>query len=89
MTEYEDTLLEFPCRFTVKVMGRNEEEFVTHVLHLVGPHFPELRNNDVRTRLSRGGKYIAVTITITAASKPQLDAIYYALTDSDRVLMAL
>jgi len=89
MIKYKDTLLEFPCRFAVKVMGRNEEKFVAHVLNLVGPHFPELCDSDIRTRPSRGGKYISVTVTITATSKFQLDAIYYALTDSDRVLMAL
>lgn len=89
MAGYKDTLLEFPCRFAVKVMGRDEDEFVAHVLNLVSPHFPELCGGDIRTRPSQGGKYVSVTITVTATSKFQLDTIYYALTDSDRVLMAL
>ena len=70
-------------------MGKDEDEFVAHVLNLVTPHFPEISEHDIRTRSSNGGKYISVTITVTATSKLQLDAIYYALTDSDRVLMAL
>ena len=89
MTKDQDTLLEFPCRFPIKAMGRDEDEFVAHVLNLVTPHFPEISEDDIRTRSSNGGKYISVTITVTATSKLQLDAIYYALTDSDRVLMAL
>ena len=89
MTKDQDTLLEFPCRFPIKAMGKDEDVFVAHVLNLVTPHFPEISEDDIRTRSSNGGKYISVTITVTATSKLQLDAIYYALTDSDRVLMAL
>ena len=89
MSEDKDTLLEFPCRFPIKAMGRDEDEFVAHVLNLVTPHYPEITEDDIRTRSSNGGKYISVTITVTATSKLQLDAIYYALTDSERVLMAL
>lgn len=89
MSNDQDTLLEFPCRFPIKAMGKDEDEFVAHVLNLVTPHFPEISEQDIKTRQSNGGKYISVTITVTATSKLQLDAIYYALTDSDRVLMAL
>ena len=89
MSENQDSLLEFPCRFPIKAMGKDEDEFVAHVLNLVTPHFPEISEKDIKTRQSNGGKYISVTITVTATSKLQLDAIYYALTDSDRVLMAL
>ena len=89
MTGYKDTLLEFPCEFPIKAMGKDEDEFVAHILNLVTPHFPEICEEHIRTRPSNGGKYISVTVTVTATSKLQLDAIYYALTDSDRVLMAL
>ena len=89
MAEYKDTLLEFPCRFPIKAMGKHDDEFVAHVLNLVTPHFPEICEDDIRTRPSKGGKYISVTVTVTAISKLQLDAIYYSLTDSERVLMAL
>jgi putative lipoic acid-binding regulatory protein len=89
MSDNEDTLLEFPCRFPIKAMGKDEDEFVAHVLNLISPHFPEISENDISTRLSSGGRYISVTVTVTATSKLQLDAIYYALTDSERVLMAL
>lgn len=86
---YQDTLLEFPCRFPIKAMGKDEDEFVAHVLNLVSPHFPEICENDIHTRPSHHGKYIAVTIIVAATSRLQLDAIYYALTDSKRVLVAL
>jgi len=89
MTEKEETLLEFPCRFPIKAMGVDEDEFVAHVLNLVSQHCPDIDEEDIKTRPSSGGKYISVTVTVNAASQLQLDAVYYALTDSDRVLMAL
>ena len=89
MAEYKDTLLEFPCQFPIKAMGLDDDEFVAHVLNLVTPHFPDIGEEHIHTRPSSGGKYISVTITVTATSKLQLDAIYYALTDSEHVLMAL
>lgn len=89
MTQEQDSLLEFPCRFPIKAMGVNDDEFVAHVLNLVAQHSPEIGEDNIRTRPSSNGKYISVTITIEASSRSQLDAIYYALTDSERVLMAL
>ena len=89
MNEKRETLLEFPCQFPIKAMGIDEDEFVAHVLNLVSPHCPELDETNIKTRPSSGGKYVSVTVTVTATSQLQLDAIYYALTDSDRVLMAL
>ena len=89
MSKQPDTLLEFPCQFPIKAMGVDEDEFVAHILNLVTPHFPDISEDSIHTRPSSGGKYISVTVTVTATSQLQLDAIYYALTDSDRVLMAL
>jgi len=89
MTDPEQSLVEFPCQFPIKAMGKDENEFVAHVLNLVSQHYPELSEEEVHTRPSSGGKYISVTATITATSQEQLDAIYYALTASERVIMAL
>lgn len=84
----QDTeLMEFPTRFPLKVMGRDEGDFETLVVEIVNRHIAgEL---DVRTRPSRGGRFIAVTVTFEAHSKDQLDALYRELTDHDKVLMAL
>jgi putative lipoic acid-binding regulatory protein len=39
--------------------------------------------------MSREGKFLALTYTITAESRAQLDRIYQDLTDSGVVLVAL
>ena len=85
----EETLLEFPCDFPIKVMGRAEPGFDALVVELVRKHCPDLHEGAVRTRPSKGGKWVSVTVTMRAESKSQLDAIYLELTAHEKVVMAL
>ncbi len=85
----EESLLEFPCQFPIKVMGKFSSELDLLVVEIVRRHAPNLHEGAVTTRSSKDGNYIAVTITIEASSKQQLDAIYQDLSDHPHVLMAL
>ncbi|MEQ1559710.1 MAG: DUF493 domain-containing protein [Methyloglobulus sp.] len=85
----DDTLLEFPCDFAIKAMGKSDLEFDLLVVEIVSRHAPDLNQNAVTTRPSKDGNYLAVTVKIQATSKAQLDAIYQDLTDHPHVLMAL
>lgn len=87
--ETPPTLLEFPCEFPIKIMGHADVDLDAIVYALVRPHVPDLGEGAIRSRLSAQGRYQAVTVTITAQSREQLDAIYLALTASEHVLMAL
>lgn len=82
-------VLEFPCQFPIKVMGQARDDFEALVAALVREHAPDLGEGAIRSRPSKEGKYIAVTVTVTATSREQLDAIYSALTACEHVLMAL
>ncbi len=86
--EPESPLL-FPCQFPIKVMGLAREDFDVLVVTLIRRHFPDLLEGAVRTRLSREGKYMSVTVTVEASSRTQLDDTYRELTGHERVLMAL
>lgn len=89
MNENDDsteTLFEFPCKFPIKAMGHSIIGIETTIVDIVRRHTEEIDIVSVRTRLSSGGKYIGVTITITARSKAQLDAIYMDLTAHPDVL---
>ncbi len=85
----EETLLEFPCPFSIKAMGREGDDFDAHVAALVRKHVPDLGEGAIKTRPSKRGNFISVTVTITATSKKQLDEIYHELTEDQRVIMAL
>jgi len=87
--EANDSLLEFPCEFPIKAMGKADAGFDSLVVGLVRKHSPDLLEGAVKTRLSNGGRYMSVTITITAVSRQQLDNIYMELTADKRILVAL
>lgn len=89
MSDPKESLLEFPCRFPIKAMGRNSDDFEAQVVALVRRHCPDLGEGAVASRDSKGGKYLSVTITINATSREQLDRIYLELTACEQVLMAL
>jgi putative lipoic acid-binding regulatory protein len=84
-----DTLLEFPCAFPIKMMGRNAPEFYTTVRSLVEKHTGALDDSAIKTALSRNSRFISVTVTVNAKSQQQLDDIYREVTSNDDVLMAL
>ena len=85
----QETLLEFPCKFPVKVMGRGEPGFEELVTGIVLAHADAYTGEKVKTSASSTGKFISVTISIEAVSKDQLDRIYQDLTDCEQVLVAL
>jgi putative lipoic acid-binding regulatory protein len=89
MSDSEETLLEFPCDFPIKVMGRAEPGFDQLIMELVRRHAPDLEEGAITSRPSKGGKWIAVTVTLRAQSKSQVDAIYLDLTAHEKVVMAL
>jgi uncharacterized protein len=81
--------LEFPCRFPIKALGLAAPDFDALVVEIVGRHCPGLEQHSVTRRLSQGGKWVSVTVVIEAQSRAQLDAIYQALSDHERVHLAL
>jgi len=87
--EGRETLLEFPCRFSVKAMGRSDDGFETLVTGIVLAHAEPYVGEQVMIKPSGTGKYISVSVTIEALSKDQLDRIYQDLTDCEQVLVAL
>ena len=89
MADSDETLLEFPCEYSVKAMGVSAPDFAEVVFELVTRYVDDLSRDAIREKPSSKGKYTSVTVTFTATSKLQLDAIYYALTGHERVMMAL
>lgn len=85
----EESLLEFPCEFPIKVMGRADSGFVAVVTEIVARHAPDLDPARISTRESRDGNFVAVTVTIVARGKGQLDDLYEELSAHEQILMAL
>ena len=87
--EEKTSLLEFPCRFPIKAMGKNSGDFEQLVSGIVLVHAELWPDEPVRSVASKEGNYVSITAVIKAESQEQLDAIYQELTDCDQVKMAL
>lgn len=85
----DDTLLEFPCDFPIKIMGPSTDEFRSLVLGVIARHFGPLPSSRLEERPSSGGRYLSLTCTVRAENKAQLDAVYAELTSCRQVLVAL
>lgn len=85
----EESALQFPCEFPIKMMGRETPEFRSTARTLVENHVGSVEDDRVQASISRNGRFVSVTVTITATSQQQLDDIYRDITAHDDVLMAL
>ena len=81
--------MEFPGVFPLKVMGANDDGFEALVLAIVRKHATLAAEKEVSRRLSRGGRFLSLTVHIQAESQAQLDALYRELSAHERVLMML
>lgn len=85
----QDTLLEFPCDFPIKIMGARVEGFAQAVAEVVLIHAPEFDPASMEMRPSSKGNYLSLTCTVRATSKDQLDTLYRALTAHPLVKVVL
>lgn len=84
-----ESLLEFPCDFPIKIMGKRHDGFAQAVTEIVLRHAPDFDVAAVEMRLSKGGNYLSLTCTLRATSKAQLDALYLELTQHPDVKVVL
>lgn len=84
----DETLLRFPCRFPIKAMGRSEAGVESILIEILERHAPDTSAEALRSRPSRNGTWVAVTVEIEARSKAQLDAIYRELSAHAQITCA-
>ncbi len=90
MTESEpDKLLQFPCSFPIKMMGRADAAFSDTAVGLVERHVGKVAADAIQTSESRNGNFLSVTVTIDAKNQEQLDNIYNDLNNHKDILVAL
>ena len=82
-------LLEFPNRYPLKVVGKPSPDFEPQILELVRARCPKAEDIEISRNESKGGKYVALTLTFTAWSRQQIEEIYGDLHQSGLVVMTL
>ncbi|WP_090547142.1 DUF493 family protein [Paraburkholderia caballeronis] len=84
-----ESLIEYPCDFPIKVMGKAHPEFQDTIVTVIRTFDSGFDAESVETRPSSGGNYIGLTVTVRATSRTHLDDIYRALTGHPMVKVVL
>jgi putative lipoic acid-binding regulatory protein len=85
----QDSLIEYPCDFPIKVFGIAQSGFAQAIAEVVLAHDPDFKSATIETRSSSNAKYLSLTCTIRATSREQLDNLYRDLTSHPMVKMVL
>ncbi len=89
MSVANESLIVYPSQFPIKVMGERVEGFVHAVTAIAHQFDPDFDAAAIEMRQSKGGKYLGVTITVTATSREQLDELYRTLSTHPMVKVVL
>ena len=85
----KDSLIQYPSRFPIKVMGANVDGFV-HAVTMIARQFdPEFDAGSIELRDSKAGKYLGITITVTVVNREHLDELYRTLSTHPMVKVVL
>jgi len=79
-------LLEFPCDYPIKVIGRPSDEFRARVHAIVLRHAPLIEPERVTERLSENGNFLSISYRIRAESREQVEALATDLKSCEGVL---
>jgi uncharacterized protein len=82
-------LIDFPCFFSIKVMGESNQVFVETIKILVQTHVPEFSEDDIDKRESSSGKYLSLTCNVWVTSQEHLDTVYRSVTSHPLVKYVL
>jgi putative lipoic acid-binding regulatory protein len=85
----KESLIEYPSRFPIKVMGAKADGFVHAITSVARQFDPEFDASSVELRDSSAGNYLGITITVTVTSREQLDELYRTLSTHPMVKVVL
>jgi uncharacterized protein len=85
----DESLITYPSAFPIKVLGPNVEGFAEAVMHVAKQFDPNFQTDTLERRPSSGGKYLGLTVTVTATSREQLDELYRTLSTHPMVKVVL
>ena len=88
-TPERPSLIEYPSRFPIKVMGAQHPDFEQAVVDIALQFDPGYDRATLELRPSSGGKYLGLTLHVTATSREQLDNLYRELAPHPLVAMVL
>ena len=89
MNTPEAPKIEFPCRYPIKIVGRQCDHFDEVVLEIFSRHAPDFDGQMSQRKTSREGTFCSVTITIEATGEQQLTTIHTELMATGFIKMVI
>ena len=86
---HDQSLIEYPSEFPIKVMGLMQESFAQTIVEVVILHDPTFHAGKMEMRPSTKGTYLSLTVTVLAVNREQLDNLYRDLSSHPMVKMVL
>lgn len=81
----EPPRLEFPCDYTLKVVGDAADDFGEAVAEVVKRHDPAFDASSIQLVESRNGRFLSARLTLRATGEEQIKALFEALKATGRV----
>jgi putative lipoic acid-binding regulatory protein len=82
--------IDYPTRYTFKVMGRQADDFSAHVRALFARVLSTaLEEGSIEQQPSRQGTYVSVSVTVVLSSEDQRRDIYAQLHADPRIVYYL
>jgi putative lipoic acid-binding regulatory protein len=85
----EQSLIEYPCQFPIKVMGAQVEGYEAAMVHIARSFDPGFDAGTIERRPSKAGNYLGLTLSVHVTSREQLDELYRTLTTHPMVKVVL
>jgi len=82
-------LLEFPCMFPIKVLGKDCKVFYESVTSIMRSHSQSFSERKVKKNKSKKGKYISLTCIVDVNDQDELDKIYIDLSKNQNIIFVL
>jgi len=83
------SLIDYPSDFPIKIMGAMQDAFAETIVEVVAGFDPSFHAGRMEMRPSSKGNYLALTATVRATSREQLDDLYRALSSHPMVKVVL
>lgn len=85
----EQSLIEYPNNFPIKVMGAHVDGFTEAIIHIARGFDPGFNPDTIERRPSKAGNYLGLTVTVRVTSREQLDELYRTLSSHPMVKVVL
>ena len=84
-----ESLIDFPCEFPIKVLGRDDANFYCAAKSILTKHAQTIPDNDIKKNSSKKGNYMAHPCVVNVNNQIELDQIYVDFSKNDHILYVL